>query len=327
MTTFDTELLPPADAAMRCAPHAVSIDLDPGGTALRVDELIVVDMPLPWPKPVWAKDGFTEVPELMMAAGETGRRIRVLAAVPLADGIGRVVTHRLVEQTRFERAEHQVDPSAVPELLAVLLRDGLAAQPETVVDRAPRPEFLLCTQGSHDVCCGSLGMDLLGRLALADPDLSVRRVSHTGGHRMAPTGVALPSGRMWGFVTVDETVAILRQTGSPADVAAKCRGWLGADAGPAQMAERAVLAQLDDWDVDARPRHVSIVDIGESDRSEAAVTAGTAKVVVRIGDDAFTVVVAPGRDVPTIACGQIGGLPAKPGKEWRVLSVEPRVSP
>lgn len=311
---FDSELLPAETDRERCAAHAERIGLDPGGSALHVDELLVVDVPLPWPKPVWAHEGFTAVPELVMEAGEQGRRVRVLAAVPLGDGVGRVVTHRLMGDAGFDRAEHHVDESAVADLVAVLLRDGLDASGDTVVSRAPVRELLLCTQGSHDICCGSKGMAMFTALAAANPDASVRRVSHTGGHRMAPTGVTLPDGRMWGMVDLDEMMAILDHEGRPAELAPRCRGWIGAAAGPAQMAERAVMAEIDDWAFDTTARTVRVLDDGAAD-------GGVSLVEVDADGTTWRVEVETAREVPTIACGAPGGLPAKPGAEWRVRSI------
>ena len=71
MTSFDIDpaLLPASGEAPRCAEHADAIDLDPVGSALHVDEVLLIDVPQPWPKPVWAADGFTHVPEAVMAAG------------------------------------------------------------------------------------------------------------------------------------------------------------------------------------------------------------------------------------------------------------------
>ncbi|MEZ5166393.1 MAG: sucrase ferredoxin [Acidimicrobiales bacterium] len=312
---FDPALLPAEGASVRCATHAESVGLDVGGTALWIDELVVVDVGLPWPKPVWAKDGFTSVPELVAAAGDQGRRIRALAAVPLGDGVGRVVSHRLVGSASYARTEHHVDPADVADLLTVLLIEGLDADPASVVDTTSRPELLLCTQGSHDMCCGARGPALLSALELRAPQVRVRRVSHTGGHRMAPTGVTLPDGRMWGFLDVDEALGILHRSGSPAMAAPHCRGWIGVPEGPAQVAERAVFAAVDSWDFDTLPRTVEI---------DAGPTGGATIVHLRAGAGLWQVEVAPGRVVPTIACGAPGGLPAKPGYEWVVRAIEQR---
>ena len=245
--TYDPSLLPAAGASVRCAAHAASIGLDPGGSALWVDELIVVDVALPWPKPVWAADGFTAVPEQVMAAEERGRRVRVLAAVPLEDGVTRVVTHTRVGGATMRRVEHHVDPDQVGDVLAALVGSGPTANPETEVDvDVPARELLLCTQGSHDVCCGSRGSALAAEVEASRPDLALRRVSHTGGHRMAPTGLTLPDGRMWGMVDHEELISILDRDRRPSALAHRCRGWTGASAGPAQVAERAVFAEEGD---------------------------------------------------------------------------------
>lgn len=311
--SFDPALLPAADDTERCAAHAERIDLDPGGSALWVDELIVVDMELPWPKPVWAKDGFTEVPELVMAAGEAGRRVRVLAAVPLDDGVSRVVTHRLTDHRAYARAEHQVGARRIVDLLSRLLADGFDASPSTVVSYEPVREFLLCTQGSHDTCCGSRGASMRSDLEARDPDIAIRRVSHTGGHRLAPTGVTFPDGRMWGLVDADDMAGIMDQSVAPSVVSHRCRGWIGAPMGPAQMAERAVFAEVDSWSLDTTPRTTSIVHDGE-------------RTVVDVVTDhgRWRVEIEPGRPVPMIACGELGGLPAKPGAEWVVASITRR---
>jgi hypothetical protein len=312
---IDPTLLPSADETVRCAVHAERIGLDPGGTALWVDELIVVDVPLPWPKPVWAKDGFTAVPELVQDAAEQGRRVRVLAAVPLDDSlagslddpVGRVVTHRLVDHAGFVRREHHVAAGTVAATLESLLADGLDARPDTVVSTAPERELLLCTQGSHDVCCGTIGMAVHG--PLAEAGWAVRRVSHTGGHRMAPTGVTLPDGRMWGGAEVEDLVGILAGAVSPRSVAPLCRGWMGAAPGAAQVAERAVMAAVDDWELDGEPRQVA-ARADDPTMIDVATPRGT-----------WSVRVVPGRVVPTITCGAPGGLPAKPAQEWVVESV------
>jgi hypothetical protein len=52
-------------------------------------------------------------------------------------------------------------------------------------------------------------------------------------------------------------------------------------------------------------------------------TIGEEVTVVEVVADGerWRIEVETGRAVPTIACGQVGGLPAKPGTEWRVRSI------
>ena len=309
------DLLPDADVSIKCADFSRDIGLDPGGTALAVDEIIVADIPLPWPKPVFDRDGYRDVPAWIRAATEAGRQVRVLGAVPLEDiADARVVVHRRSHRgaPRLDRVEHRVARDEVPELLRSLLTVGLDASTDTEVDVGElTAEVLICTQGSHDLCCGSVGTRFVQDVARARPGLVLRRVSHTGGHRFAPTGATLPDGRMWGGLEVDQLLAIIDRSVRPSAVAGMCRGWTGAAAGPAQMAERAVFELVDDWSFDARTRQVEV--LAEVD--------GISKVLVGVDDRSWEVDVVVGREVPTIACGEPGGLPAKPGLEYRVLDV------
>lgn len=313
MTTI--ELLPDPDVSVRCAEFTRQIALDPGGTALAVEEIIVADVPLPWPKPVFDRDGFESVPEWVRVAADQGRPVRVLAAVPLDDiADARVVVHRRprVGAPRFDRVEHHVAPHDVPGLLRTLLTGGPDASTATeVVVGELAEELLICTQGSHDLCCGSIGTRFAQQVGEARPGLVLRRVSHTGGHRFAPTGVSLPDGRMWGGLEIDQMLAILDRSGRPSSVAGFCRGWTGAAVGPAQMAERAVFELVDDWSFDAQARQVEVV----------AEVDGMFTVLVGAGNRWWEVDVDVGRSVPTIACGERGGLPAKPGREYRVVDL------
>lgn len=307
----DPALLPAPDDAPRCAEHAGAIELDPAGSALHVDEVLLIDVPLPWPKPVWAADGFTHLPEAVMAAGEQGRRVRALAAVPLDDGIARIVVHQRIDGLGpMVRSEFRMGADEVGHVADLVLREGPAAGDPWLVDvPVPPREVAICAQGSHDICCGSDGMRLVNQLLAVRPGLTVRKVSHTGGHRYAPTGLTFPDGRMWGFTSVEEMGRLVDRDGTPASVAHRCRGWTGTD-GIGQVGERAVFALLDDWAVDDVPRTVATEPVGDG-----------WIVSVGVAGRRFEVEVERGRAVPTIACRAEGGLPAKPGTEYRVLAI------
>ena len=311
---YDPSLLPPADEAPRCAAHTAAINVDPVGSALWVDEVVMIDVPLPWPKPVWAADGVTHIPEAVMVAGEQGRRVRALAAVPMDDGVARIVAYERVDGSGpMLRREWHPDRSDIGSLADRLLRDGLDAADDDLAQCGSEiREVAICAQGSHDICCGAEGMRLVGQIEAMRPDVTVRKVSHTGGHRYAPTGLTFPDGRMWGFVTVDEMAAIVDRNGLPSSVADRCRGWMGADS-VGQVAERAVFAVVDDWSMDDVTRTVTSAEIGNGWDC-------TVEVVGRV----FDVRVESGRSVPTITCRADGGLPAKLGHEYVVAALSER---
>ena len=50
------KLLPADDESMKCAVHTREHRIDPVGSALDVDLLLLVETPLPWPKPVFTHE-------------------------------------------------------------------------------------------------------------------------------------------------------------------------------------------------------------------------------------------------------------------------------
>ena len=336
-------LLPAADTAPRCAVHAAGIGLDPGGTAICAHAIALVEVPLPWPKPVFAGgllEGFSSMMEL--AVGRT----RVLATVPPADA---VPSADGVSTDRIGVMLHWRDGASTQ--ARYFEADGaeglrrLFGHLEQHLPSAPVPDdggfvsfaclegetaVLICTQGSHDVCCGSEGAPLAADLeavlsayraegggigrdgqAAASEGVTVYRVSHTGGHRFAPTAMTLPDGRMWAGIEAGELASIIDRNGDAAALADRCRGWWGAPTGPAQVAERAVFAQVG-WPLEDMAREISL----------ARTAAGwTVEVAAPEADRRWTVEVEAARDVPTIACRALGGLPAKPATEFRVTDV------
>ncbi|RNM16063.1 sucrase ferredoxin [Nocardioides pocheonensis] len=61
------------------------------------------------------------------------------------------------------------------------------------------PQLLVCTNGTRDTCCARLGRPVAAAAAAHHPD-RVWEVTHTSGHRFAPTTVLLPSGSLHGRV-------------------------------------------------------------------------------------------------------------------------------
>lgn len=76
-----------------------------------------------------------------------------------------------------------------------------------------RPALLVCTNGRRDVCCAVRGRPLAAAAAELDPE-RVWEVSHTGGHRFAPTAVLLPWGQVLARLSLDTTAAVLRTSRS-----------------------------------------------------------------------------------------------------------------
>jgi hypothetical protein len=67
------------------------------------------------------------------------------------------------------------------------------------------PQLLVCTNGMRDTCCARLGRPVALAAAVAHAD-QLWEVTHTSGHRFAPTTVILPSGFLHGRVLDATTV-------------------------------------------------------------------------------------------------------------------------
>ena len=82
-------------------------------------------------------------------------------------------------------------------------------------------------------------------LALAPADgWRVRRTSHLGGHRFAPTALVLPQGTVWAWLDAERLTAVLERTCPPADLRSHYRGSTAMATPALQMAEGAVLAEV-----------------------------------------------------------------------------------
>lgn len=308
------QLLPEPTESMRCTDFSRRHDVDPAGTAIRADVLVAVEVPLPWPKPVFAHEMLAAIPDLVDAAPQPSR---VLAAVPAGQRAQlEVVAYRRDPGTgAVSRTAWCADPDELPATVGALLNGTRPVAADPVVGPVPSAEVWVCTQGSHDMCCGSEGTRLAGAIDQRWTDVVVRRVSHTGGHRFAPTAVTLPDGRMWSHLDEEILDGVLRRTADPRFLAARCRGWWGSAVGAEQVAERAVFA-AEGWAWESAPRWTEVIDVA-AERTTVRVSVGEGRLRSWLAE------VVVGREIPTIACRAPGGLPAKPGREYAVLSLVP----
>jgi hypothetical protein len=87
--------------------------------------------------------------------------------------------------------------------------------PDALLDRAPATTklaalWLVCTHGARDRCCAKWGVAVWEALRKREGE-RVWQCSHLGGHRFAPTALALPSGLVWGRLAVDDVETLERE--------------------------------------------------------------------------------------------------------------------
>jgi hypothetical protein len=102
------------------------------------------------------------------------------------------------------------------------------------------PQLLVCTNGTRDTCCARLGRPVAAAAAARFPG-RVWEVTHTSGHRFAPTTVLLPSGSLHGRV-LDAAPLLAAESEGRLDA----RGYRGRSVWPAaaQVAEDHVRREL-----------------------------------------------------------------------------------
>jgi hypothetical protein len=288
----------------RCAPWTLAQGVDPIGSALTCDTFVLIETPPPWPQDIG------EIPVFAERSRRDLRRTRLLAVRPLDEGptLGTpasdtasaevaVTIWRRGETGGFVGTDHRVPAERVVDEAARLatapVEDGSPAG-----DGQPAPpEVLLCGHGSRDVCCGRLGTRLALDATDAWPGVRVRRCSHTGGHRYAPTGFTLPDGLAWGFLDAGILDAVVRRSGPP-PLRGHYRGTTALDQW-GQVAERELFERFGWAWLDHRLTSASS-DVA-ADRRSATVHLGWDG---PIGPGTANATVGVIRDVPVLVCGE-----------------------
>ncbi len=259
--------LPPLVDDLRCAPQAVELGLDPRGTATRCQTVVLIEHHGLWPARIEEIDLIAGLPDLPADHRILTTRGADPAAMPS------LTVWRAGDDLRFTGVDYEAEPDRLTDALtgamAALADGGEPNEAEGVmtIGAAP-PEVLICGHGRRDTCCGNFGVRLLAqaeeRAAEAWPGVRVRRCSHTGGHRFAPTGITLPEGRMWAFLDLDLLDAAVTGRPQPA-LADASRGLMALDP-LAQRAEAALWSEHGSaWrPVDARVEDVSPPDADEN---------------------------------------------------------------
>lgn len=327
---------------IRCAEFHRDQHVDPIGSAAAYDGFLVVDVALPWEHEVTAQEPLATMvggPVGAVTAGDGGRW-RVLARVPgrddVADGVRKVTEHRAVRRTSADggielRGPFRSRSWTVPEADVVALGrsvlgldvaggaggDTVSPTPESDL---PGIEVLVCTHGRRDQCCGSLGTPLYEQLGAVfeatGAKASRQRISHTGGHRFAPTAITFPDGYAWAHLDAELVDVVVRRSEPPEQIASHCRGSTFLAGAPVQAADRAALVSVG-WDWADSARVATVVGF---DRSSMATTVRITGVLADGSARAFEVTSLPDGLIPSPTCGVVDRPEYGTDTVWRVLS-------
>ena len=299
----------------RCALQSRRDGVDPIGTAGSYDVFVLVEHPLPWPSEITDDPLVAQVAAAAQSAAGPDRRVRVQGLVPRGEnprGSRRVIVYARPDGAfiRYGRAESAATPTQLDVVAAELVAPARA---EALAADIAVADVLVCTHGSRDGCCGSMGMRLFANEMCSSEGVRLWRTSHTGGHRFAPTAITFPSGHYWAYLDADLLTLIIDQSVAPSDLAPHYRGCAAFGSKEAQAAERAAFAthgwawtQWRRWVDELGDGHVR-VGFERPDGETAACHA----------------VVETSRVLPVPACGLPPSAATKTDREVRVVRFSP----
>lgn len=309
---------------LRCSAVTQRLDSRPGATAGSFDSVLLVARPLPWPRDVGDDPQLAPIVDAIHSGRAATGRTRLQAIVP--DDAPELTLYRRPPGafSEYARFEPEADArSAIDRALALV--EGEPAQPATAEGATDHDvvEILVCTHGRRDACCGSLGPAVHRQLTdiyAGSSDVRlVRRTSHLGGHRFAPTVAVMPSGTLWAWVDAELMQGIVEHT-APIEVATRhYRGSMGLDLPEIQALDAALLADHG-WAWLARARTASVLERAD----------GAALVQLDHTDGerrwTSTATVNRARNSPIPTCGVALDGTEKTQPEWTVGAISTRAA-
>lgn len=289
------------DEDLHCAVWTETKGFDPIGSATAFDRLVTVEIPQPWPATIEDAGWIADV------SPPQGTRVQAVVPDTVRDDGDVLVTRWDRDGAGFRGTDWLVFVEEVPAVLATLVDGGT---PDAPCADAP-PEVLVCSHGSRDRCCGGPGTRLAVEARVALPDVRVRRTSHLGGHRFAPTALTLPEGRMWAFLDVDALAGVVDRTISPDRARPIYRGNVALDSW-AQAVEADVLVERGWLGADFDTLDASVSANGDGATVRLRWSAGTLS-------DAVERRVEIGQEYPVLQCGLPPSEATKSARTYRVV--------
>jgi hypothetical protein len=234
----------------RCSALAGMLGEPLAGTASYAPTWLAVEQPGPWGREALSESHFDRDVGAELTERSAGTGVRVVLIRRPGNHPDRhrpiprrvYLAHTAPGRTWLERWQ-VADPKELLDLDFAAAGAGVAPG---IGELGSRPLLLICTNGRRDVCCALLGRPIAAALAGVHGE-DVWECTHTGGHRFAPTAIALPTGYCYGRLDLVSAARLLvADSGVLVDL---CRGrstWNPAG----QLAELAVRRQTGDTDPD-----------------------------------------------------------------------------
>ena len=225
---------------------------DPCGSAPMWDHCLVIEIPTPWEHEVMDSPGF---PAGVADILEQRPDVRLQVIQPdnsySVEGHSRVMLFSRPDGPvrDMTRREYLVPSNRLLDTVSAVLGDGGDKFSEWEQHNNWMRDLLVCTHGSRDICCASIGqptyLELQSRYS--NSQTRVWRLSHTGGHRLAPNVIDMPSGRYWSRLSPARARQVADHSGDLAELYDSYRGWPAIASPGAQIAEREAFMR-EGWD-------------------------------------------------------------------------------
>ena len=241
--------------ARLCSSLSNDVGEDPIGSSPTWDHCLFIEVSTPWMPEVALSENFPAgVSESLKIATETGTNVRLQVFQPdpeyTKENHRRILFYSRPYDlfSKYNKLEFVAPDDQIGDLVQSILcsRDNLYKFDMYLQDTHQIRDLFVCTHGSRDVCCGSLGypiFEILKNRYACEVDASLRvwRTSHTGGHRLAPNIIDMPEGRYWCRIGPDSLETLINRDLSPSVIRSHYRGWAGIKTPVEQVAEREIL--------------------------------------------------------------------------------------
>ncbi len=239
-----------------CAIANRQIGEDLIGTAGHYQTYVLIECPLPWAAKVFESNHIPLALRQYIKAIQSEQSVQFLAVSRGTSAPSASVT--LMIYKRMEPSSEHLSANEfiegyrgqefqLDDLTQVV--DCLKShwQGDLIGKTITQQDILICTHGMRDKCCARFGKPFfIEANRSADrgelPNARLWKVSHIGGHRFAPTAIALPDGRYYGRLTLSALQAIVTRSGSISQLLSVYRGW-GLLPAPLQVLEQQLMLQ------------------------------------------------------------------------------------
>ncbi|MBW4570164.1 MAG: sucrase ferredoxin [Tolypothrix carrinoi HA7290-LM1] len=217
-----------------CSDHSKQVGEDVIGSATNYQTYVLIECPPPWHSEAlnsrWVPNSLKVLVEELK---RTKQPIRFLL---IANNESHKIDHTtllIYHQQEGLGNGYRKQEFKLPniEQAAPTIRKWLSGStPKYEVKTSVTRDILVCTHGSHDMCCARYGNPFFYHADATISDLGLDEVriwksSHFGGHRFAPTAIDLPEGRYYGALDQESFKSILTRSGDINCLNKVYRGW------------------------------------------------------------------------------------------------------